>query len=120
MFFTGLIVFAVTTQVLPWYFGPVVACVLGMTLPGRVSEHASLAVSAGVAQAALAFWADGRLLGVVSRRLGGLLQLPSPMLMFAVMFGLGFISAFLWLRAGVWIRLMFQKGEAVVPSVPRY
>jgi len=111
MFFTSLIVFGVCVAFLPWYAVAVAALILGAAIPRGIAAHFSAAAAAGIVSAALAFGADGRLHGVVSVRMAGLLSLPQPALVFWVMFMLAFITAFLWLRAGVFLRQIFLPGK---------
>jgi len=63
----------------------------------------------GLAWAALAYVHDGRNFGLVSRRLGGLLQLPHPSLVFLIMGLLGLVTVFLCLQSGQAVRGLLKS-----------
>jgi hypothetical protein len=110
VFFAGLIIFISCVIFLPWYAASVAAAVIGFVLPNAtVKTHLVLAASAGFASAAGAFMQDGRNYGLVSKRMGGLLMLPWPGMIFAVVFLFSFISVFLWLRGGYGLRQWFDQ-----------
>jgi hypothetical protein len=110
MFFAGLIIFIACSLYLPWYAATVVALFIGLSFrQASLQQHLSLAVASGIAYAACAFMADGRNYGLISRRMSGLFMLPSPYLLFAVLFMISFISVLLWLRFGFEIRRRFGQ-----------
>lgn len=110
MFFTGMIVFGICALTLPWYGLCAVATLIGFAMTRNSwTGHLVLAASAGLMQAAAAFVADGRNYGIISQRMAGLFSLPSSYLMFAVMFALAFVTALLWLRAGVFLRSTISR-----------
>ena len=110
MFFFGLIIFLVSVPLLPWYGLCAIALGLGFALHNSsIGQHLVLGLTAGIAQAALAFYLDGRNYGLISQRMGGLFNLPSPYLIFFVMFLWAFLSVFLWLRTGLFLRQLYRK-----------
>lgn len=105
MFFAGLIIFLVCTLYLPWYAIMIAAAVMGWTFnQASIKQHLSLAMAAGFANVACAFFDDGRNYGLISKRMSGMFSLPSSYGIFAVMFMLAFVSVILWLRAGMALR----------------
>ncbi len=76
------------------------AFVFGVFQPGDKKRDLQLAFSAAIAHAALAFYKDGRNLGLISKRMSGLFGLPQPELIFLVMAVLAFVTVWLGLRAG--------------------
>lgn len=104
MFFVGLAIFGFTAWCLPWWATAAAAFALGALVDGILRAYRAtftLSFAAGLVWAALAYVQDGRMVGLVSRRLGGLFSLPHPMWMFAVMMVIGFVTVFLGLRSGL-------------------
>ncbi len=101
MFFFGLALSAAVIWLLPWWALPLTAFLIGFMLPYKFHYVWSFSLSAGLAMAALSFVRDGQSHGLISKRMAGLLSLPTPTLLFAVIFILGFVTAALWMQAGL-------------------
>src|SRR5438045_391791 len=110
MFFVGLLIFSVCVLWLPWYAVSVMAFLFGLCFtPTKVSRQVGLCFAAGVAHVACAFYFDGRNYGLISQRMSGLFSLPSSGLLFVVLFVMSFLSAFLWMRGGAFLRGMVSR-----------
>lgn len=110
MFFAGLIIFIACTLYLPWYAASIMALLIGFFIRfATLRQHLVLAASAGLANGACAFMADGRNYGLVSKRMSGLFSLPTPGLIFVTLFVMSFLSVFLWLRGGSVLRRLAGK-----------
>jgi hypothetical protein len=100
MFYLALILFSVCAWWAPWWAIAPVALVVGVLMENDGKTIFKSALAAGLAWAATAFLLDGRSLGLVSRRLAGLFSLPSIYFVYILTGLMGFITAFLFIKAG--------------------
>jgi hypothetical protein len=89
-----------------WWMAIPIAFVLGFWLQGK--DAAKFALGCGAAWAALAFVRDGDSAGAVSYRMTGMFSLPSSGI-FLVILLLGFVTGFLWFKAGGSLRVLSKK-----------
>ena len=89
----------------PWWSLILLAAFAGWFGRSGILRALYLGVGCGLAWAGLAFIKDHAHDGIVSRRMAGMFNLPHPMLIFAVLFAIGFISVFLtFMAAASWRR----------------
>lgn len=67
------------------------------------------ALASGLAWAALAFVRDGQTGAIISERMSGMFSLPSSSLLFLIIAVLGFVTAFLWFKAGGSTRVLLKR-----------
>ena len=80
-----------------WLIAPIVFAVGWLTVPrGGVS----FAFGVGLAWSALAFVRAGEHGSIIFRRMSAMLSLPYPWMLFVLLTGLGFLTAWLWFKAG--------------------
>lgn len=66
-------------------------------------------LASGLSWSALAFVRDGESGAIISQRLAGMLSLPGSGLLFLVIAILGFVTAYLWFKAGAGSRVLLKK-----------
>lgn len=75
----------------------------------RGSGAWKFALAGGLAWSTLAFVRDGKSGAIISQRLAGMLSLPASGWLFLVIAALGFVTAFLWFKAGASSRVLLKK-----------
>ncbi len=95
----------------PWWGIVLVGLVVGFARPGKLFLDLQLALVSGAVAMAMAFYSDGRHLGLISKRMSGLFSLPVPDLMFAMMFVLFFTTVLLALQSGRAARMWFKVSQ---------
>ncbi len=70
----------------------------------RLRGARAFAIGSGLAWATLAFFRDGELAGRVSKRMAGMFSMPSSGFLFLLIAVLGFVTAWLWFKAGRAVR----------------
>jgi hypothetical protein len=108
MFFFSLTLFLIATWCAPWWMCGLIGFAAGFLRPGFTMRRLQLSVASGLAWAALAYVQDGRNFGLVSRRLGGLMHLPHPLLIFVIMAVLGFVTVLLAAQSGASLRRLIN------------
>ncbi|MBX3022342.1 MAG: hypothetical protein KF799_11770 [Bdellovibrionales bacterium] len=117
MFFFSLAIFAALSWNLPWWWAGVFGFAMGAVRPMGWREGLAFCSAAAVAWAALAYVQDGRNFGLISQRMSGLIGLPHPLLIFALMAGLGFLTVFFCLQSGQVVRGLFSMATKT-PNSP--
>ncbi len=77
-------------------------------LDQRNTMDSSVLGGCGLVTAALAFVKDGQNSGLISPRVAGLFGLPSSFLLYVLMFGISFVTAFLCFRAGARLAQLYR------------
>lgn len=108
MFFFSLALFVVASWSAPWWLAGGIGFAMGSLREMNAREALHFSSACGVAWAALAYVQDGRNFGLISRRVGGLFNLPHFSIVFLLMAILGFVTAFLGLQAGLALRGLFK------------
>lgn len=116
MIFLSLALFLLCGWLLPWWATFLVAASLGGLLPGRFFRGLEVACGAALAWAALAYVLDLRSFSMISVRMAGVFQLPGPVLIFVLMFGLGGVTALLGFQVGTTTRVLFTSAPTTDPD----
>ncbi len=104
MIFFGMALMLPVVWFLPWWCFVLFSVLAGALSGGVPRATWSFAFGAALIWPALAFIKDGRSAGVISQKLSALLSLPSPGLIFVVVFILAFVTAFLSFQTGATLR----------------
>jgi len=120
MLFVSLGVLIPALWFLPWWTLSLLGFAAGF-LSGPSRQRAlQFSLCAGLVWAAEAFIKDGKNAGVISQRLSGLFDLPSVGLVFAVVFVVGFVTAFLFFQAAAGLSVLSKaKTISKDSSVPK-
>lgn len=102
-----------------WWTLIPLSLIAGYFLDQYPSRQWQQALASGVAWAALAFVRDGQSFGLISRRMSGAFNLPRPELIFGLVFVLGALTAWLWFRAGRFLRQCSAMRSAMRPARER-
>ncbi len=108
MLFASILISFLTFKFLPWWGIVPIWIAVGFLRPAKWTLDVLLAAVVGMVGVAMAFYADGATGGLISQRMSGLFSLPQRELIFAVVFGINWTTAFLSVRAGAVIRLVSQ------------
>lgn len=111
MFFFSLAVFLVSAWSTPWWVAALIGLVMGMARENTWRESIQFSSACALAWAALAYVNDGRNFGLISKRVGGLLNLPHFSLLFVIMAVIGFMTVFLSLQSGQALRGLFSGSK---------
>ena len=100
MIYLALGVMALAISFFPWWSIAGAGLILGALLPSGRKVAAQMGLAAGTVWAAWAYIRDSQNYGLISQRMSGVFGLPYAWMIFAVVFVLGFITAYLCTRAG--------------------
>lgn len=113
MIYLSLALFVLAAATLPWWATALIGFAFGLThAADTIGARLRIVLSSGLAWSAMAFVHDGRLHGLVSRRLAGLFGLPSPGLMFVVEAVVAMMTVTLALGAGASWRGLYDRHPA--------
>lgn len=111
MIYASMIVMIAAFAFLPWWTLIFISAIAG-GLAGRSKRHAArFGLAAGLVWAALAVFRDGQNFGLISRRMAGAFALPVDQLIFVVVAGLGFMTAFLCFQCGAAVVELFKENS---------
>lgn len=109
MVFAWIAISFLLLKFLPWW-AIVLGCgMVGFLRPARILLDFQLALVTGTVALGMAFYADGRNFGLISKRMAGLFSLPIPDLVFALIFILFSLTALLSLQSGKALRALMIR-----------